>query len=222
MCIQIIFIYLYINMETPRTNPGLTKKAKLGLLTFAIFSLFASSCNSKSPQDIVSGILTDWDNRRDAEKIWLTYQEYEKASNNPTDTYELRALQREALQRSNELTESRRRWIKELWRAERREDRREHRNNVNGTESNNSDPLNWRDPKRDADKGNDTDESLRSIYFWQEPENTARFHDAENPFDQSNDDIREIYLWEEPENTIYFHDAENLLKQSDDAENLLD
>ena len=167
MCIQIIFIYLYINMERPKTNLDSSTKSKLKLATMLLFTTLAYSCSTKSPQDIVSGILTDGDNRREAEKIWLTYQEYEGCSNNPTDTYELRALQKEELDRSNALSKSRNRWIKELWRAERRQDRKEHRNNVNGTSGDNSDPLNWRNPNWDPDKGNDTDEALRSIYFWE-------------------------------------------------------
>ena len=152
-------------MERPRITLDSTKKTKLKIAGLALLTILAASCNRKSPQDIVSGILTDGDNRREANKIWLTYQEYEKSSDNPTDTYELRALQKEELTRRNELTESRNKWIKELWKAERKEDREEHKNSVNWNSK--KDPLNWQDVDWNPREGEITDKALRSTYHWE-------------------------------------------------------
>lgn len=150
-------------MESPRTNPGLSTKSKLKFATFSLMALLAYSCSSNS-QDIVSGILTDWENRREAEARWLEYQNYEHGTDNPVDIYELRKLQAEAWKESDELTRSRDRWIRNLWRAERRNNREDHRNSVSGNEDR-TDPLKWKNRNWDPTMGQSTDDALRDIYF---------------------------------------------------------
>lgn len=150
-------------METPRTNSNLSTKTKLRLAELTLLALFAYGCSSSS-QDIVSGILTDWDNRREAQSRWLQYQNYEQSTNNPVDIYELRRLQAEAWKESDELTRSRDRWFRNLWRAERRDNRRDHRNSVSGNKDQ-ADPLKWKDIEWDPTMGEVTDEALRNAYL---------------------------------------------------------
>ena len=150
-------------MERPRTNLDSSTKSKLRLAELALFTLFLQGCIGNS-QDIASGILTDWENRREAESRWLQYQNYEQNTDNPVDIYELRRLQAEAWNESDELTRSRDRWISRLWRAERRDNRTDHRNSVSGN-ADKADPLKWRDRNWDPTKGESTDEALRRTYF---------------------------------------------------------
>ena len=157
------YIYIFFtDMETPKSRLNLPNGRNLKLLTYALLTLFACWCNSKSPQDIVSGIRTDWDNRRKAESFWLEYQNVEKSSTNQTDIYELRALQAEMLKTSDELTSSRDAQIKELWRAERRQDRKDRRNSRNNKSQ--KDPLNWKNINWDPSKGSEVDELLNKLY----------------------------------------------------------
>ena len=151
-------------MEKPRTNSDSSTKHGLWLATLSLFLALLYGCNSSSSQDIVSGILTDWENRREAQSRWLQYQTYEQSTDNPVDIYELRKLQAEALKESDELTRSRDKWISKLWRAERRDNRTDHRNSVSGNKDQ-ADPLKWRCIEWDETMGQATDEALKNAYL---------------------------------------------------------
>ena len=157
------------NQEKREFDPGkesnnqLWWKGKVGVFATLLLSAFAISCSTKSPEDIVSGIRTDGANRREAHARWAVYQSYEQASDSRRDIEELRLLQEEESKTSQRLTNSRKKWIRDLWRAERSIYDDQHNNSLNG---NSSKTYQW-----DPTIGQDVDDALEEAWWSSNPKN---------------------------------------------------